>query len=119
MKRYALAGILVALGVILACFMAGQNTRPAPDSHNTTAETTQEATQEQDSNRPLCIGFLNFGSCNVTQSAVQSGAPKLDAQPAEHDDGLEPGTIILIGAGFLFLILAAILPRYAAETEGA
>lgn len=92
--RYC-AVILVAL--TLAGCIANPNTDTTADSHDTTRQVTQA------DNRPLCIGLLNWGSCNVTQNAAQNGTPGLEAAPTKR--AAEPGTYILLLAGLAGLSL--------------
>lgn len=114
-RRFIRLAILTALGVILAGCIASPatdtRTDTHTDSHDTTSATTQETTQEQDGNRPLCIAFLNIGSCNQNQSSVEVAAPSAEPAQTYNPNAPEgPGIFFLkvIGTVVLFLMVAAV-----------
>lgn len=91
--------------ILVALTLAGCAAKPITDTTADSHDTTRQVTQAD--NRPLCIGLLNLGSCNVTQDVTQNETPDLAVGKTK---GLEPGTYILLlaGLGCLALLPAAI-----------
>lgn len=101
MTAFARCFFVILVALTLAGCIANPNTDTTVDSHDTTRQVTQA------DNRPLCIGLLNWGSCNVTQHVAQNETSDLEAGKTK---GLEPGTWVLLlsGLGCLALLPAAI-----------
>jgi uncharacterized protein YceK len=99
-------------------------------ANSATASGFQTADQTQNDNRPICAGLFVIGSCNVSQTNVQtittartqqeavSAVPE-PAAPAAYDGPFWTALIVLGALCWLFLIFKALTHSLHAEDYGA
>jgi hypothetical protein len=99
----------------LALLLAGCEGDIASPTTTTTTTTTTTAAAElaQDHNKAVCVGLLNIGSCNTTQTSVQTVRPARAPAPAPNQGGmgldeLLSGLTIIFIAFFVLFVGAAL-----------
>ena len=114
MKRATIA-MLAFLGCMTLFALAVRGDFASPtttdyETTTTTTTTTAAAEMTQTHNRSVCVGILNFGSCNTTQVTVQTQAVhgRTAGSPAPTQQGMTGaqmvGTLVLLCVAFVVVM---------------